>query len=206
MDVARAGGLAKWRIGCPRGTAVDRFGQIRKDAESAADQRAVGLGKFFWRQVMVARTFIPKGAIDQHEIVGGWPSGHDKMTGRGHADQKVAAGDEELLAEQHRKRGADRAADNAETLGAVVELIEIGVVARPAWRTPRLPGLARRARGISPFRSLIRDFGIRGRQPLQAPRLAQQVCPAQKPMPQQNPSQAGSAPRRRGFRRSCFPS
>ena len=127
----RAGGLAKWRIGRPRGAAVDRFGQARKDPESAAGQGGVRLGKFRRRQVMVARTFIPKGTIDQHEI-GGWPAGDD-LTGRGHADQKAAAGYEELFREQHRKRGADRAADDAETLGAVVELVEIGVVARPAW-------------------------------------------------------------------------
>ena len=66
---------------------------------------------------MIAGALVAQRAVDHDEI--GRRALRDDLAGRGHADQKAAAGNEELLGEQHGKGGADRAADDAEALPAV---------------------------------------------------------------------------------------
>ena len=71
---------------------------------------------------MVARAFVAQRPVDQDEI--GRRPLRDDLPGRGHADEKAAAGDEQLLGQQHGERGADRAADDAEAFSGMLEFVE----------------------------------------------------------------------------------
>ena len=131
-------GLAKGGVCGPGGAAIDCLPDVLQGAHRGCGERAIGLGEFGWRQVMVARALVTQGAVDQHEI-GTFAAGVD-LPRRGHADQKAATGDEQLFGEQDRKRGADRAADYPEPLAFVVEFVKLGVIAGPAGRPRGAPG------------------------------------------------------------------
>ena len=81
---------------------------------------------------MVTGAFVTQRPVD-HDEIRRRPLRHD-LAGRGHADQKAAARDEQLLGQQHGKRRADGAADDAAPLCALLELVELGVIAGPGWR------------------------------------------------------------------------
>lgn len=116
---------------------------------------------------------IRQGAVDEHEI-GRRPLFED-LSGGGHAEEQAAAGDEELLGQQHGKRSAHRAADDAEGFSRMLELVEFSVVARPAIAPPDPSGFDERAQNIA-VRIEQADLRNRGKwHILLPPRFAQQI-------------------------------
>ena len=85
---------------------------------------------------MIARALVAQRLVDQDEI-GRRPERHE-LTGRGHADEKPAAGDEQLLGDQYREGRTDRATDDTELDSGLDEAIEFSVIASPG-------GIQRRA-------------------------------------------------------------
>src|SRR5438128_774135 len=92
-----------------------------------------------------------------------------------HAEQKAAAGQEQLLGQEHRERGADRTADDPEAHPSVLELEQFGVVAGPVGRWRRMASPAQGTQNVAVWVEQA-DLGhVRLRQALLPPRLAQQI-------------------------------
>ena len=122
---------------------------------------------------MIAGALVAQRALDHDEI--GRGAERRDLARRGHADEKPASRGEQLLGEQHGKRRADRAADDAEAHRRVLELEQLGMVAGPAGRRRRPARPVQRPHDVA-VRVEQADLGHLGlRQIFLAPRLAQQV-------------------------------
>jgi len=60
---------------------------------------------------MIACAFVPQGPLDENVI--GWRAQIHDLAGRGDAEQKLAAGGEQLFGDEHGERGADGIAHDA---------------------------------------------------------------------------------------------
>jgi hypothetical protein len=145
---------------------------------------------------------IRQGAVDEHEI-GRRPLFED-LSGGGHAEEQAAAGDEELLGQQHGKRSAHRAADDAEGFSRMLELVEFSVVARPAIAPPDPSGFDERAQNIA-VRIEQADLRNRGKwHILLPPRFAQQILGSNTDGAEKSfPARIGGSSGRENPRYSC---
>src|SRR6516162_2675258 len=83
------------------------------------------------RQIVIARPFVADRAIDEDEIRRG--SDWSNLASGRHADQQPATGCEKLLSDQHGKRRADDAIDDANFADADdIEGEKFGVIAGPS--------------------------------------------------------------------------
>ena len=78
---------------------------------------------------MVARAFIAKRFFDQNKI--GRVAKREELSGRGDAEEQLAAGGEKFLGHQHREGGSHRTAEHTELEPLLFEKVEIGVIAGP---------------------------------------------------------------------------
>src|SRR5262249_46174884 len=78
--------------------------------------------------VMIARTLVPEGAVDQYKIW--WLSRTNELSRGRDADQQSTPRSEQLLRNEHSERRADRASHNAEPLPLVTEHVEHRMITR----------------------------------------------------------------------------
>ena len=100
-----------------------------------ADEPRIGVGIVGRFSVVIACAFVAHRGIDDDEVWGR-PGGRDLSGGR-QAQQQAASAREQFFGNQHGKRGADRATDDADGSSPKRERVEFGVIAGPPFERPR---------------------------------------------------------------------
>ena len=122
---------------------------------------------------MVARAFIAQRAVDQDEIRR--RPLRNNLPRRGDADEEATSGDKQLFCEQHGKRSAHGAADDAETLCHMFEFVKLGMIACPVLAAVSAPGFGERPQDVTVWIEDANFWHRSTRQIFLPPRLAQQV-------------------------------
>ena len=137
VGIDGAFGFPERRVDRPGRTAQHGNRQLGDRGIDLPDEFRVRLGKLARRQVVIAGPLVTERLFDEHEL-GRIPGLKDLLRG-GHADQKLAAAGKKLLRDENGERAAHGASDNAQFVLAVIESIEIGVIAGPLFVRPSLP-------------------------------------------------------------------